>query len=95
MQVIKSKDIYVCEWCRKKYLAEHNCRYHEEFMCYMNPNNQHKCTSCSHLAKMEKQDKYIDSYDHVQTFNFTTYFCRHLNTEMYTYKLSDRKRLRP
>lgn len=60
--IIKTKEIYICEYCRKLYQIKKACKKHEP-MCKKNPDNKQKCYDfCIYLCK--KEIEYIwESWD--------------------------------
>lgn len=60
--------IYMCEYCKKKYLRKHHAKYHED-ACTKNPLNHHRCYSCEHFVSDKRLRCYADNMGDYSSIN--------------------------
>jgi hypothetical protein len=96
MKTINNVTLYACDHCGKRFQTKYAHDYHEAHKCRKNPNNQHKCfegnLDCQHLETIK--DEYDINEEGFQLY-CKRFYCKAINRQMYTYRLSDRHYIKP
>jgi hypothetical protein len=84
--IIKNKEVYYCEYCKKHGLAKYKMLYHE-LICFFNPDNKRPCFNCEFLEKKEKLLYETHHYDGSEyTKKLDLLHCKKKNIFLYTPK---------
>ena len=95
MKTITNVTLYACDHCGKRFHTKRAHDYHEAHKCKKNPNNQHMCfgfggyNDCKHL---DKNDGVVVFNDGEIECSHKTFTCKISGKDMFTYRLSDRRR---
>lgn len=85
--IIKTQEIYKCEYCRKLYQIKRFAIQHEK-TCRKNPVNYRCCFSCCYLH--EKDFEVIEDADFGISTTYKLLYCEKINCFLYPPKVEEK-----